>query len=622
MSTEVDGAPAKVEDHGGDEARQIAEAARESEWKGKAFARDLYLGRFLPDLVENYPDPDTFISEEAAAFIVEFEKFVREEVDGDRIDREKQIPPEVVERLKEMGAFGLKIPKEYGGKGFHQTEYNRAMPLLKSVDASDVTLHSGHQSIGLPQPLLLAGTDEQKKRYLPELAAGAISGLALTEDNVGSDPGRLATVAEPTEDGKAWILNGEKLWCTNGSAATYIVVLAKTPGKRSITAFVVDTKDPGVEMYTRSRFMGLNGMENGAFRLKDVRVPNEDVIWDVGKGLKLALMTLNTGRMTVPAMAVGATKSCLEMCRRWASTRIQWGRPVGKHEAVASMIADVAAHAFAMEAISDLGGMLADLGGYDIRLEAALAKLYCTEHGWRVIDETMQVMGGRGYETADSLRERGDHPVPLERMFRDFRVNRIFEGSSEILRLFIAREALDKHLQVAGAMVDAKAPFLAKLKAFPKVAAHYAVWYPAKWLSYSGWPRYSEFGGLATHVRYVHRTSRRLARAFFHKMIRHGAGLEQRQGIIYRGVDIGSELFAMSAVIGRARMLRKKGAKEADRAEELADLLCRMARRRVKALFAGMRSNDDRREYKTAVNVLDGRHEWLEEGIVSPYPEE
>jgi hypothetical protein len=397
--------------------------------------------------------------------------------------------------------------------------------------------------------------------------------------------------------------------------------MARTPGKRSITAFIVHTDQEGVKVLDRCRFMGLKGMETWEFELHDVKVPNDRIIGGVGKGLKLALVTLNTGRLTVPAMSAASAKASLEICRKWASSRKQWGAPVGRHDAVAQMLANIAATTFAIEAISDLGGMLADQGGYDIRLEAGMAKLFCTEQGWDMIDDALQVRGGRGYETADSLKHRGEIPAPMERIFRDFRVTRIFEGSSEILRLFIAREALDRHLQVAGNLVEGDLSFFGKLKELPKVMAFYLGWYPKTWIGWGCWPRYGEYGKLATHVRFLDRTTRKLARTIFHMMARHGAKLQHRQSLMFRAVDVGAELFAMTATIGRARMLVGRGGPEAENAEDLADVFCKMSRRRIGDLFRAMKRNDDVPRYKAAVGVLEGKYEWLEDGIRTAYPE-
>jgi alkylation response protein AidB-like acyl-CoA dehydrogenase len=601
------------------EAREVAEAAREKEWQAPSFVRELFEGSFRLDLIHPFPAPDPADLERARPFMERLDRFLRERVDSDRIDREGKIPEDVIQGLRDIGAFGIKIPTEYGGLGLSQYSYTRAIGKVTSQDGNLTALLSAAQSIGVPTPLKLFGTKEQKEKYLPRLARGAVSAFALTETQVGSDPAGLATTATLSEDGTHYVLNGEKLWCTNGTIAELLVVMARTGPKR-ITAFIVDTDWPGVEVVQRLHFMGLRALENGIIRFTDVKVPVENVLWGEGKGLKLALITLNTGRLTLPASAVAGAKRALEISRRWAAERVQWGAPIGRHDAIAQKLGRMAADIFAMEAVSDLASLLADRGGADIRLEAAMAKMWNTEVGWRIVDDALQIKGGRGYETADSLRSRGERPEAIERMMRDYRINLIFEGSSEIMRLFIAREAVDTHLRVAGDLIDPKAPMGRKIQALLRSGAYYATWYPRLYLGWGRVPRYGEFGRLATHVRFVDRSCRRLARTLFHCMIRFGPKLEKRQAVLGRLVEIGAELLAITAACARAQALTQRSGAgsppEGRSAVELADIFSRHARRRVEDRFAAVFDNDDVATYGLAQEVLRGEHDWLEEGIV------
>jgi alkylation response protein AidB-like acyl-CoA dehydrogenase len=596
------------------ESLKVAEASRQTEWAQPSFMRELFLGDFRLDLIHPYPLPKAD-RPEFAAFYAAMEDLLRR-TDSAGIDATGEYPQEVLDELRRLGAFGMKIPREYGGLGFTNVEYQRVMQLLGSTDGNLVALLSAHQSIGVPQPLKLFGTPEQKKKYLPRCAAGEISAFALTEAQVGSDPARLSTTAEKTPEGDAYILNGTKLWCTNGTLARLLVVMAVHPGTKRISAFVVEMAWKGVKVEHRSRFMGLKALANAVISFKDVRVPAENLIGAEGKGLKIALTTLNDGRLSIPAGSVGTAKICLEICRRWANERVQWGKPVGKHEAIAHKIASMAAHTFAMEAVSSLASEMSDRGGYDIRLEAAAAKEWNTDRCWEIVDDTMQIRGGRGYETERSLAARGEEPIGVERIMRDYRINKIFEGSSEIMHLFMAREAVDRHPQVAGAMIDPDKGMGAKLAALPGMAAFYAWWYPTRWLGWGFWPKYSGFGRLATHLRFVERASRKLARESFHGMLRHQARLQNKQAFLFRLVDVANELFAMAASVCRARALAEAGKPEAREASDLADLFCRTARRRIARLFEDLWSNDDVARYRAALDVLDGRHAWLERGIL------
>ena len=594
------------------EAREVAEAARETEWTSPSFLKELFGGNLRLDLIHPYPSPDPEEEARARPFLEQLE-MVLQQVDGDQIEREQGIPDDIVDKLKAIGAFGIKIPREYGGLGLSQRSYVKAMGKVASVDGSLTALLSAHQSIGLPQPLKLFGTAEQKEKFLPRLASGAISAFALTEQGAGSDPAKMATTAELSDDGDAYILNGEKLWTTNGPVAELLVVMAST-GRRRITAFIVEAAWPGVEVVHRSHFLGLRGFYNGVMRFTDVRVPMENVLWKEGAGLKLALITLNTGRLTLPMGAAYGAKRALEIAREFADERIQWGAPIGKHDAIAQKLGTMAANTFALESVADLASAMADRGTFDIRLEAAVAKLYNSEVFWQLADDTLQIRGGRGYETAESLRARGEKPIPVERMLRDARINRIFEGTTEIMHLFIAREAVDTHLSVAGDLIDPKASVAKKARALLRAAAYYGWWYPTRWIGWGHWPRYGEFGKLAKHIRYLNRASRRLARTLFHAMMRFGPKLEKRQAVLARLVDIGAELFAMAATNARALALVKQHPSSIGPLEA-ADLFSRQSRRRIESLFDRIFTNDDVATYRFAQDVLKGEHRWIEEEL-------
>jgi alkylation response protein AidB-like acyl-CoA dehydrogenase len=600
------------------EAREVAEAAREQDWRKPSFAKELFLGRFRLDLVHPCPQPDPEEVRRGEDFLAKLREFCERSVDGALIERESRIPDEVIAGLKDLGALGMKVGTEYGGLGLSQVYNTKPLALAGTASPAVGALLSAHQSIGVPQPLKLFGTQEQKDTFLPRCARTDISAFLLTEPDVGSDPARLATTAVP--DGDDYLLDGVKLWTTNGVIADLLVVMARVPKSEGhpggISAFVVEAASEGVTVENRNAFMGLRGIENGVTRFHRVRVPAAHRIGEEGAGLKIALTTLNTGRLSLPAACVGSGKWCLKIAREWSEARVQWGKPVAKHEAVGSKISFIAATTFALEAMVDLSSQMADEDRNDIRIEAALAKLFGSEMGWRMADELVQIRGGRGYETAESLAARGERGVPAEQLLRDMRINRIFEGSTEIMHLLIAREAVDTHLSVAGDLIDPDKSLADKRRAALAAGGFYARWLPGLVAGPGGLPRsYAEFGNLATHLRYVERTARKLARSTFYAMSRWQGKMETKQGFLGRIVDIGAELFAMSASCVRAAGLGRDDA-QGRAAHQLADAFCRQSRIRVDELFGRLWTNTDELDRAVVRGVLAGSYRWLEEGVL------
>ena len=577
-------------------ALEVAEAARD-EMKEKSLAGGLFVGEINLKNARPFPKQSTFDKNVGTTYLKEFWDIMKR-VDADEIDRTGEIPDWVFKELAAIKSFALKIPEGYGGRGLSQMNYAKGAMVSGIYCGNIAALLSAHQSIGVPQPLLMYGTKEQKRLFLPLFAEGAVSAFALTEEGVGSDPSKLTTTAELSEDGTYYTINGEKLWCTNGVKAQVIIVMART-GKK-ITAFIVEMDRPGVEVIHRSRFMGLKALYNGVVKFTNVKIPKSNIVLAEGKGMRVALNTLNIGRLTIPAICVGASKECLRMMREWTSTRSQWGQEIGKHQMLADKLARMAADIYAMEAMVELCSNLVDRKNCDIRVESAMAKMWATEAYWTIIDNSMQMKGGRGYETDQSKEGRGEERDGIERMFRDSRINLIFEGSSEIMRLILAREALDPHLKIAGDVLNSRVPIKKRLKAAVRAGLHYAWWYPKQWL-----PSLS----LNKHHRYVKNASKKLARTLFHSMLRHGPGLDKQQLLLGRITEIGTELFIIMAAVLKAESTRDK------RDKALADTVFRNGKVKVKEKFAAIRNNNDKRNYKLGRKVLDGDYKKIERVI-------
>lgn len=607
------------------EALELAEASRESQWCYPSFVREIFHGSLPWGLIFPFPmqsDTDKKIGDD---YVSKIQDFLQKNLNPDEVDQTGQIPDNVIKGLIDLGAFAMKIPKEYGGLGLSQVNYNRVIHMIASYCGSTAVVLSAHQSIGVPYPLTLFGTPEQKEKYLPRFRKGAISGFALTEPSVGSDPHTMKTTATLTEDGKFYLLNGEKLWISNGNIADILIVMALTPPKiergkekKQITAFIVETNTPGFEAAYRCSFMGLHGVKLGLLKFNNVRVPVENILGGPGQGLKIAFVTLNTGRLTVPAAVTGMSKWCLNVSRKWSKERVQWGMPIGEHQGVATKLSLMAANTFTLDAVTWLTSQMADAKKLDIRLEAAIAKLFCTETSWQIIDDTLQIRGGRGFETSLSLKGRGEKGYAVERAFRDCRVNLIIEGTSQIMRLFIAREALDPHLKRIMAILSPKVNIFNKIKAAISAGWFYFWWWIKLCLpvfacgSIASLPK-----PLNKHMLFVRAASKRLAKVIFIKMMIYQQGLESRQNVLNRFVDIGTDLFAMSAACSYAASLIKQKDLHSDASPlELADLFCLRVKTRIARNFEDLWRNDDKTTRAVGKKFMAGGYAWLENEII------
>lgn len=616
---------------GGNEQKRQAIEITESARKGyqlPSFGNKLFSGEFDPSLLFPFPEQNIEDKKIGDQIIDQLMTYLQANLDPEEVDATRTIPKKVIDEMKRLGIFALKVPKEYGGLGLSQTNYCRLVMKVASYCGSTAVLISAHQSIGVPQPLKMFGTEEQKKKFFPRFRQGIISAFALTEPDVGSDPAQMAATATLSSDGKFYLINGDKLWCTNGTIADIIIVMAKTAPKvvngkerKQISAFIVEMNTPGIEVVHRCEFMGLGGIYNGLLRFTNVKIPVENLLGEEGRGLSIALSTINVGRLTLPAACTGAAKQCLSIARRWGASRVQWGMPVGLHEAGREKLAYIAATTLAMEAVSWLTCAWADMHTVDIRIEAAMAKYFCSEAIWKIADMTMQLRGGRGYEKGRSLKSRGEVPYPVERIMRDCRINTILEGSSEIMKLFLAREAIDTHLRRAGVLLDPKAPIMNKIKTFFNAVGHYSVWYPKQLFGTFRTEPYKDLGTLSKHYQFVEKNARVLTRKIFGAMLKYRQHLERKQMLLGRLMDIGTDLFAMAATCSYAHEIKNKHPED-NSPIELADYFCKMATRRINEAFYALSHNDDKAANALAKKVIEKQYRWLEKGIAWMGPDE
>ena len=609
-----------------DQAMEVAEEAREK-MERESFGGKLFMGKFDSRMVFPFPEQNPEDKKIGDDFIEQLTQILTTKLDPDEVDRTREIPKEAIDEMARIGVFAMKVPTQYDGLGFSQTNYSRVVMKVASYCGATAVLISAHQSIGVPQPLKLYGTEAQKKQFFPRFRTGAISAFALTEPEVGSDPARMSAEAKLSPDGKSYILNGEKLWCTNGTIANVIIVIAKTAPKiidgkekQQITAFILEMNTPGIEIVHRCEFMGLGGIYNGLLRFTDVKIPVENRLGEEGRGLAMALATINVGRLTLPAACTGGAKQCLHAARQWGANRVQWGMPIALHETGRQKIAYIAATTFAMEAVTWLTSLWEDAGKVDIRIEAAMAKLFCTEALWKITDLTMQLRGGRGYEKATSLKARGEIPYPIERAMRDCRINTILEGSSEIMKLFLAREAMDPHLKKLGFLLKGKTSPIKMAIEIPKLMGQYFWWYLKQLFRPMKTDSYKDLGPLEKYYQFVEKTSPRLARNIFFYMAKYKKKLEHKQMILGRLMDIGTDLFVMSATCSYAVLQAKK--QNNDTAYDLANYFCELAERRINQNFEELTDNDDSHTNSIAKRIVNKEFKWLEEGIIRVGPED
>ena len=609
-------------------AMEMAEAAREEVREYSSFTAEMFQGNFRWDLLHPYPNQDEADKEIGDALIEKVRVVFEEHLDPVEVDETGEYPKKVLEELAKIGVFGMKIAKEYGGLGFTFTNYCRVLSFMGSYCQSTVVWVSAHQSIGVPQPLKLFGTKEQKDRFLPRLARGEISAFALTEPDVGSDPACVASTATPSEDGSYYLLNGKKLWISNGPDAGLTVIMALTPSimkdgreKKQISCFVLEMDSPGVTLAHDCSFMGIHGLSNGEIHLNNVKVPAENLIGKTGQGLKIALTTLNTGRLGMPAACAGVCKGLMLECERWVNERVQWGVPIGKHQAISKKIANMAADTFAMESLTYITAAMADNEHNDIRLEAAAAKYFCTETSWRLLDDFMQVRGGRGYESEMSLYNRGERPVAAERNLRDSRIGRIFEGSSEVMHLIMAREAMDTHFKLMMPLMQPKpGQTESKFALAWKAVKFYALWYPKLWIPSSPNFQLRHLAGPNfDHLTFAARNSKKLARKLFHTMGKYQAKFEFEQLILANFVEIGVDLFVMGAVLANTERLTANNPKDTT-PQELANLFCKNARKRIGENFRAVNNNHNGTYNHIADRFMEGKLRWLCTDIFGELP--
>lgn len=609
-------------------------------------ARERLSGQsFMAGLFAGKPDFSLLLAPKEAAednaaweeFHPRLEAFLTANVDPDEIERTAKIPDSVLKGLFALGAFGMKIPRQYGGLGFSYMNYGRALMLMASWSNALALTVAVPQSIGIAMPILMFGNEEQRRKYLPLVAREAVSAFALTEPITGSDAANIATEAVLDSSETAFVVNGEKLWCTNGPIARYITLVARVPARRSQhngrttwmpvpdgngaddhvhTAFILDMQTPGVLVRQRCQFEGCRGIENAYMTFSDVRIPTANVIGELGHGLRYALTILNVGRaVSIPAICLGMAKQAWQPTIDRTNQRLTFQKPLGTRQTQRMRLGRMASSLFAMEALATTVWRMADQHSYDIRIEAAIAKLFCSERTIQFLKDAQTIFGGMGYETAESKRLRGEPAFGIEQLVRDAEMYRIGEGATDILRPFVAREGLNMHLERARHLFDQRLTGLGRSIELWPLVKFYAPWYASQWTANPLPP-----GTEARHprvrpkLRFVERASRRLARTIFYVMLLHREALRDDQGRQNRIEMIGEDLLAITATALYAEAQERTAGHPED--WDLAEESFREAKQRVEQNIQELIRNQDAIVAVVGGKALDHRYPSLTSGII------
>lgn len=609
-------------------------------------ARERIVGvSFMAGLYEGRPDFDLLLPleeppeerEAGEAYCKTIEAFLTSQVDPDEIERTSKIPETVLRGLFKLGAFGMKIPREYGGLEFSYTNYGRVLTLIASWSNILALTVAVPQSIGIAMPVLLFGNEDQKRNYLPLAAREEVSAFALTESITGSDAANIQTEAVLDSTGQAFVVNGDKLWCTNGTIARFVTLIARVParrvdrGGRSVwmpvpegkgaedrvhSAFILDMTTPGVQVRQRCQFEGCRGIENAYMTFQDVRIPAADVIGEIGKGLKYALTILNIGRaISIPAICLGMAKQAWQPTLDRANTRYTFQKSLAERQTQQMRIGRMAADLFAMESLASLVWHLADQHRYDIRIEAAIAKMFCSEKTIQFLKDAQIIFGGMGYETAESKRHRGEPGFGVEQLVRDAEMYRIGEGATDILRPFVAREGLNVHLERARSCFDERVTGLRRIREWWSLLTFYLPWYWRQWRSKPVPDRPEmQHPKVRSKLIYAECMSRRLARAIFYAIAIHRQALRDDQGRQNRLEAVGEDLLAVAvSALCAERQKRTAGRPEA---WDLADEVFRQASQRIEQNIREIIRNRDAIPAGIGRNALSGKYPWLSGGII------